>query len=147
MGCRAAWIDEINTPFCSSTPESSRVLPNVAGSHETYGTCSLMSWVNLTIEFFMPSKETGCYSTFLCWKKIALCTHALYQCSQWQVAEKNLWEGERREGRRSRSKTCDCHRKKKKKERIFRRYSPSGICLALSADMWGMRTNRNTYWA
>lgn len=94
--------------------------------------------VNLTIAFLMPSKRNGMlfYISLSGEKKIALCTHGLYQRSQWQVAEKNLKEGETREGRRrSRSKTCDCHRKKKKKERIFRRYSPAGIRLALSADM------------
>ena len=38
-------------------------------------------------------------------------------CSQRQVAERNLKEGEKREGRRDGSKTCDCHRKKKKEKK------------------------------
>lgn len=40
-----------------------------------------------------------------------------HRCSQWQVAGKNLKEGEKREGRRSGSKTSDCHRKKKEKKK------------------------------
>lgn len=49
--------------------------------------------------------------------KIPLCLCASYPCSQRQVAEKNLKDGEKREEGRNGSKTRDCHRKKKKEQK------------------------------
>lgn len=70
-----------------------------------------------------------------------------------QVAEKNLKEGEERQGRRSGSKTCDCHRKKKKewgggrKSSIFRRYSlPCWNMLGAHKCRHARNTHTHTQW-
>lgn len=135
----------VRAPNIPKTLTHTNTLTNMA-----HGRQSLVSHCNLANNSESPERQAD-FKLLKKWPILKLHSASLPytpRLSQRQVAEKNLKEGEKREGRRSGSKTCDCHRKKKKEKNAA--YSGdilcgAGICLVLTnADMLGTHTHTHT---